>query len=116
MFWAGKSFEGLAVLVATFRQSAAALFVLFIFMLIFSILFATLIFTVESGTWDSHRRQYVRPDGSNSPFESIAVSMWWTIVTMCTVGYGDQYPVTPLGKVRCIHADPYSHGQTLTFI
>ena len=66
------------------------------------ILFATLIFTVESGTYDPHRHQYVRVDGSASPFESIPGAFWWTIVTMTTVGYGDQYPVTVEGKVIAV--------------
>ncbi|MDE4908034.1 ion transporter [Methanogenium marinum] len=31
-------------------------------------------------------------------FSSIPESMWWGIVTIATIGYGDMVPVTPLGK------------------
>lgn len=32
-------------------------------------------------------------------FTDIPSSMWWSIVTLTTVGYGDVFPVTPMGKV-----------------
>uniref|UniRef100_A0A6B2L461 Ion transport domain-containing protein n=1 Tax=Arcella intermedia TaxID=1963864 RepID=A0A6B2L461_9EUKA len=37
--------------------------------------------------------------GGVSPFQSIPHTMWFVIVTMTTCGYGDQFPITPLGKL-----------------
>lgn len=40
-------------------------------------------------------------EGQTKPeaFGSIARAMWWAIVTLTTVGYGDVYPETVLGRV-----------------
>ena len=31
-------------------------------------------------------------------FSSVPATMWWTITTLTTVGYGDMYPITPWGR------------------
>jgi voltage-gated potassium channel len=41
---------------------------------------------------------YVEHDAQPDTFSSIPSTMWWSIATLTTVGYGDMYPVTPLGR------------------
>jgi voltage-gated potassium channel len=65
------------------RHELLVSFVLMLFVLIIS---STLMYFVE------HEAQ---PD----KFSSIPATMWWGIATLTTVGYGDIYPITSLGKL-----------------
>jgi voltage-gated potassium channel len=42
---------------------------------------------------------FVEHDVQPEKFGTIPDAMWWAIVTLTTVGYGDAFPVSPLGKV-----------------
>nr|WP_265199324.1 ion transporter [Aureitalea sp. L0-47] len=59
---------------------------------IFIFLFAVLIVCIIAGTL-----MYLI-EGEESGFKSIPLSIYWCIVTLTTVGYGDIHPVTPLGQ------------------
>ena len=58
----------------------------------FFVLFIVLIFA-------SSLMYHVEHEAQPEAFSSIPTSMWWGIVTLTTIGYGDTYPVTPAGKV-----------------
>ena len=77
---------GLKILIHTFKASAHELMLLIFFLIIGIVIFASLVYYAE-------RIQY-NPDNS---FTSIPVGLWWAIVTMTTVGYGDMTPKTYLG-------------------
>ncbi|MFA6096706.1 MAG: ion transporter [Candidatus Paceibacterota bacterium] len=41
---------------------------------------------------------FIEHEAQPEKFSSIPAAMWWGIVTLATIGYGDVYPITPLGK------------------
>lgn len=42
---------------------------------------------------------YAEHEAQPEKFDSIPNAMYWGVITLATVGYGDIYPVTPLGKI-----------------
>ena len=42
---------------------------------------------------------YAEAEAQPEAFKNILDTFWWSIVTFTTVGYGDVYPITPIGKI-----------------
>ena len=74
---------GLWILVYTLKASVGELVLLACFMTLGVLIFSSLIYFVED----------------RAHFETIPDGFWWALITMTTVGYGDMYPYTTLGKI-----------------
>lgn len=74
------------VLMASLRRSRPKILVFMAGVLILAILMGTIMYLIEG-----------QKEGSQ--FSSIPTSVYWTIVTITTVGFGDITPETPLGKL-----------------
>merc|ERR1712195_248010 len=97
---------GIQLIMAALERSLDALQLFFMLLILIVIVCASGIYFVERGTWVGSNSDgyYERTDPltdtkEKSPFQSMPQSYWWCIVTLTTVGYGDYYPVTYMGKV-----------------
>jgi hypothetical protein len=106
VFKSPKIKEPVIVLERTLKESTRALYVLGFNLLLGIVVFGSLLYAVEGGTWnpetqtfqrlewDSDYHSYMRVD---SPFKNIPHTFWWAFVTATTVGYGDLFPVKGVG-------------------
>mmetsp|Transcript_27041 Transcript_27041/g.44119 ORF Transcript_27041/g.44119 Transcript_27041/m.44119 type:complete len:500 (-) Transcript_27041:212-1711(-) len=81
--------QGLQVFTDTLIVSLEPLGLLLIFLSLAVVLYGSAIYVFEERA----------EANESSPFNSIPQSMWWAIVTLTTVGYGDMFPTTAGGKV-----------------
>ncbi|HAA01096.1 MAG TPA: ion transporter [Flavobacteriales bacterium] len=71
-------------LTVAIQNSAYKIVVFMMFMMVIVIILGTIMYVIESG---------------NPGFSSIPQAVYWAIVTVTTVGFGDVVPVTVLGKI-----------------
>jgi len=72
------------MIVQALKASRAKITVFLVFILLVVMIMGSLMYLIESNT--------------NSGFTSIPRSIYWAIVTLTTVGYGDIAPSTPFGQ------------------
>ncbi|MDO3388252.1 ion transporter [Gilvimarinus sp. SDUM040013] len=72
------------LLLRTMMLARRKILVFFSSVLVLSVIFGSLMYIVE---------------GPENGFTSIPISIYWTIVTITTVGYGDIVPQTPIGQI-----------------
>ena len=74
---------GLWILIYTLKASFQELFLMIAFLCVGMLFFSSLVYYADD----------------RKTFTSIPHSLWWALITMTTVGYGDMYPVTEWGYV-----------------
>jgi len=72
------------IILFSVRKSLPKIAVFLYFVILMVIVFGSIMYLIEGGT--------------NERFDSIPRSIYWAIVTLTTVGYGDISPQTPLGQ------------------
>ena len=82
----GRYFDALQIIVKVIKTSGPQL-VMSVVICFFVMLFSAIImYTVENP---------VQPE----QFPNVISSLWWAICTLTTVGYGDVYPITHIGRL-----------------
>lgn len=85
-----KLYQGLDILLLSVKRSFKVMFLLILAISILVVIYGSIMFSAEIGT---------ERDNGTEMFPSVWIGMWWSIITMTTVGYGDTYPTTSFGYI-----------------
>ena len=106
MFRLSRSFEAtdLHIIVRALKTSIRPL--RGVFMAISSLIFlsAVAVYYADGGVWNAETRVRMRlnpktGEWEQSPFQSIPTTMWFSVATLTTTGYGDAIPYYPWSKL-----------------
>ncbi|MEA5401861.1 ion transporter [Arcicella sp. DC2W] len=86
LFKFSRYVHALKVIESVFREKREELILSFVFFL-FTLLIS------------SSMMYYIENSAQPKVFSSIPATLWWGVTTITSVGYGDTYPITPLGKL-----------------
>lgn len=78
--------QSMESLFSVFEENAFEMGVILAFISLFVIVSSTFIYVLEKGAVSGN-------------FESLGDAVWWSFVTITTVGYGDKVPITSMGRV-----------------
>jgi potassium voltage-gated channel Shaw-related subfamily C protein 1 len=101
---------GLQVIITSIKQSGEILQLLAFFMTVSSTIYGSLVFYAERLTTE---------DPDHNLFISIPDSLWYAIVSLTTIGYGDLSPTTVLGRLfgsACVVTGVIMIGLPMTIV
>ena len=86
LFKLGRYSKAVFILKKALKEKKEELVLVIFIVFLLLIIFSSLMYFIEK-------------EAQPEAFSSIPEAMWWGIITLTTVGYGDVYPITPLGKI-----------------
>ena len=81
--------QSIESLFMVFKEKAFEMGVIFGFIILIATAASTFIYMQEK-------------DNPSGQFQSLGDAMWWSFVTITTVGYGDKVPVTGTGRIIAV--------------